>query len=40
LQRRDVVDSKEGIVGLAKADLRPLQLLLDKTVTIEVICIG
>src|SRR5215475_9663912 len=37
LQRRDVVDSKKGIVGLAKADLPPLQFLLDETVTIEVI---
>ena len=37
LQRRDVVDSQEGIVGLAEADLRPLQLLLDETVAIEVI---
>src|SRR6516164_9048296 len=37
LQRRDVVDSKKGIVGLAEADLPPLQFLLDETVTIEVI---
>src|SRR5262245_56678409 len=37
LQRRDVVDSKKGIVGLAEADLPPLQFLLNETVTIEVI---
>src|SRR6201988_4902985 len=37
LQRRNVVDSKKGIVGLAEADLPPLQFLLDETVTIEVI---
>src|SRR5215475_12097344 len=37
LQRRDVVNSKKGIVRLAEADLPPLQFLLDETVTIEVI---
>src|SRR5215469_104701 len=37
LQRRDVVDRKKGIVGLAEADLPALQFLLDETVTIEVI---
>src|SRR5262244_198650 len=37
LQRHDVGDSKKGIVGLAEADLPPLQFLLNETVTIEVI---
>jgi len=30
LQRGDVVDREEGVVGLAEANLRPLQLLLDE----------
>src|ERR1700741_5572488 len=37
LQRRDIVNGEKGIVDLAKADLRLPQLLLDETVTIEVI---
>ena len=37
LQRRYVVDGEEGIVGLAEADLRPLELLLDKAVAVEVV---
>ena len=37
LQRRPVVDGEEGIVGLAEADLRPLQLLLDEAVAVEVV---
>src|SRR5215467_10717949 len=37
LQRCDVVDSKKGIVGLAEADLPPLQFLNDETVTLAVI---
>src|SRR6516164_1150861 len=37
LQRRDVVDSNKGIVGLVETDLPPLQLLFDETVPIEVI---
>src|SRR6201997_239121 len=36
-QRRHVVDGEEGIVGLAEADLRPLELLLDKAVAVEVV---
>src|SRR5207244_2481410 len=37
LQRRDVVDGEEGVVGLAEADLRALQLLLDEAVPVEVV---
>ena len=37
LQRRDVGDGEEGVVGLAEADLRPLQLLLDEAVAVEVV---
>src|SRR5712672_738122 len=37
LQRRPVVDGEEGIVGLAEADLRPFELLLDKAVAVEVV---
>src|SRR6201981_1636118 len=37
LQRGDVVDGEEGIVGLAEADLRALQLLLDEAVAVEVV---
>jgi hypothetical protein len=37
LQRRHVVDSEEGVVDLAEADLRSLQLLLDETVAVEVV---
>src|SRR3981189_386838 len=37
LQRRYVVDGEEGIFGLAEADLRPLELLLDKAVAVEVV---
>ena len=37
LQGRDVVDREEGVVGLAEADLRPLQLLLDEAVAVEVV---
>ncbi len=33
----DVVDREEGVVGLAEADLRPLQLLLDEAVAVEVV---
>src|SRR5215472_15698711 len=33
----EVVDGEKGIVGLAEADLCPLQLLLDKAVAVEVI---
>src|SRR3954454_17683469 len=34
LQRGDVVDGEEGVVGLAEADLRALQLLLDEAVPV------
>ena len=37
LQRGDVVDGEEGVVGLAEADLRALQLLLDEAVPVEVV---
>ena len=37
LQRRHVGDGEEGIVGLAEADLRPLELLLDEAVAVEVV---
>jgi hypothetical protein len=33
----NVVDGEKGIVGLAEADLRALQLLLDEAVAVEVI---
>ena len=33
----DVVDRKEGVVGLAEADLRALQLLLDEAMAVEVV---
>ena len=36
LQRRDVVDGEESVVLLAEADPRPLQLLLDEAVAVEV----
>ena len=37
LQRGDVVDREEGVVGLAEADLRPLQFLLDEAVAVEIV---
>src|ERR1700704_2075085 len=37
LQRGDVVDGEEGVVGLAEADLGALQLLLDEAVPVEVV---
>jgi hypothetical protein len=37
LQRGDVVNRKKGIVVLAEADLRAVQLLFDETVAVEVI---
>jgi len=37
LEAGDVVDREEGVIGLAEADLRPLQLLLDEAVAVEVI---
>src|SRR5438477_935907 len=37
LQGHHVVDRKEGVVGLAEADPRPLQLLLDEAVAVEVV---
>src|SRR2546430_14891767 len=37
LQRSDIVDRKEGIVVLAEADLRAVELLLDEAVAIEVV---
>ena len=37
LQRGDVVDREEGVVGLAEADLRSLELLLDEAVAVEVV---
>src|SRR6267378_1498188 len=37
LQRGDLVDGEEGVVGLAEADLRALQLLLDEAVPVEVV---
>src|SRR6266478_5314976 len=37
LQRGDVVDREEGVVVLAEANLRPLQLLLDEAMAVEVI---
>ena len=36
LQRRHVVDGEEGVVALAEADPRPLQLLLDEAVAVEI----
>src|SRR5437016_7484161 len=37
LQRGDVGGGEEGVVGLAEADLRALQLLLDEAVPVEVV---
>src|SRR3981189_1896983 len=37
LPRRHVVDGEEGVVVVAEADLRPLELLLDKAVAVEVV---
>src|SRR4029077_8936699 len=38
LERSDVVNRQEGIVVLAEADLRTIELLLDEAVAVEVIC--
>ena len=38
LERSDVVNRQEGSVVLAEADLRTIELLLDETVAVEVIC--
>jgi hypothetical protein len=32
-----VIDGEKGIIALAEADLRPLQLLLDEAVAVEVV---
>ena len=37
LQGRDVVHGQKGVVVLAKADLIPIQFLLDEGVTIEIV---
>ena len=37
LQRSDVVNGQEGIVVLAEADLRAVELLLDEAVAVEVV---
>ena len=37
LQRRHVVDGEESVVILAEADPRPLQLLLDEAVAVEIV---
>jgi hypothetical protein len=37
LQGGDVIDGEEGVVNLAEGDLRPLQLLLDEAVAVEVV---
>ena len=38
LECSDVVNRQEGIVILAEADLRTIELLLDEVVAVEVIC--
>jgi hypothetical protein len=37
LQRGDVVDSQEGIVVFAEADLRPLEFLFDEAVAVKIV---
>ena len=37
MQRGDVVDSQEGIVVFAEADLRPFEFLLDEAVAVKII---
>ena len=37
MQRGDVVDSQEGIVVFAEADLRPLEFLFDEAVAVKIV---
>ena len=39
MQRGDVVDSQEGIVVFAEADLRPLEFLFDEAVVVKIVVV-